>query len=102
MKLKHKAEKEIKKEIVEIVGRYIDLNQYKLFFFGSRITGKGNDRSDIDLGIKGEKVVPIKAMSNIKEDLENLSTLYTIDIVDFSKVSFDFNKFATKNIEYLN
>lgn len=102
MKLEHKAEKEVKKEILKVVGKHIDLEQYKLFFFGGRVDGRGDDRSDIDLGIKGEKAVPVEAMSNIEEDLENLPMLYTIDVVDFSKVSSDFDKFATKSIEYLN
>ncbi len=102
MNLKHRAEEDITKEILEVVEKYIDLEQYKLFFFGGRVESKGDDRSDIDLGIKGDKAVPVEAMSSIEEDLENLPMLYTIDVVDFSRVSSDFDKFATKNIEYLN
>jgi len=49
MRLEHYPIEKLKKEILEIIGKHLDLNKYKIFFFGSRVTGKGNDRSDIDI-----------------------------------------------------
>jgi septum formation topological specificity factor MinE len=40
MKLKHYPLKKLKKEILEIVGKYLDLKEYKVFFFGSRVSEK--------------------------------------------------------------
>jgi len=102
MRLEHKSEKELKKEIIQIAEKYLDLNKYQLFFFGSRVSGKGDSRSDIDLGIKGNKRLSAEISENIKDDLENLPTLYSIDFVDFENVSKDFRELAEKNIEYLN
>jgi len=102
MRLEHKSEKELKKEILQIAGKYLDLNEYQLFFFGSRVSGKGDSRSDIDVGIQGRQKLPFVAKMQIEEDLENLPTLYSIDFVDFENVSEDFRELAEKNIEYLN
>ena len=99
MRLEHYPENKIKKEIVAIVSKYLDISQYKIFIFGSRVTGKGNDRSDIDVGIEGETEIPSNIISKIKEDLDNIRTLYKIDFVDFKKVAPDFREVALQNIE---
>ncbi len=74
-----------------------------MFFFGSRVTGKGVDeRSDIDVGFSGLKELQGKEISGIKEAIENLPTLYKIDFVDFSKVSENFKSVALKQIELID
>lgn len=91
-----------KKEILEIVGHHLDLTVYKVFFFGSRVLGKGSDRSDIDIGIEGPSAVSWQAMDAIKQAVFNLPTLYKIDIVDFKDVSEKFYQVAKEKIEFLN
>ena len=102
MRLEHKSEKELKKEILQIAEKYLDLSQYQLFFFGSRVSGKSFERSDIDVGIQGHQKLPFIAKMQIEEDLENLPTLYKIDLIDFNDVSEDFKKVALKSIEPIN
>ena len=102
MQLEHYPVEKLKKEILEIVGKYLDLKEYKVFFFGSRVRGDNFPRADIDIGIKGPKTVPFEVMVRIKEDLENLPTLYRFDVIDFKDVPEKFKKIALKNIEYLN
>lgn len=101
MKLEHYSVGKLKKEIFDIIGRYLDLKKYKVFFFGSRVKGDNFPRSDIDIGIKGPKTVPFEVVVRIKEDIENLPTLYKFDVVDFKDVSEKFKKIALKNIEYI-
>jgi len=101
MRLEFYSQEKLKKEIRDIAGKYLNLGKYRVFFFGSRVTGKGNERSDIDIGIEGAEEVSWQAMSKIKEDVENLPTLYKIDIVDFKKVSSDFYNVAMRDIEPL-
>lgn len=91
----------LKKEIVGIVSRHVDLAEYKIFFFGSRVSGKGNQYSDIDIGIEGHEEIPYEIMTKIRDDIEKLSILYKIDIVDFKKVSPDFREVALTHREYL-
>ena len=101
MRLEHYSSDKFRKEVISIVGRYLNLNQNRVFFFGSRVTGKGNERSDIDIGIEGVEEIPWQAMAKIKEDVENLPILYKVDIVDFRKVSPDFYDLAKQDIEML-
>ena len=99
MRLEHYPEEKLKKEILEIVGKYLDLSKYKIFFFGSRVAGKGDERSDIDVGIEGQEPLPPGALSDIQEEFENLPTLYKVEIVDFSRVDDRFKKVAKEHIE---
>lgn len=102
MRLEFYPVEKLKKEILEIIGRYLDLKVYRVFFFGSRVIGKGSERSDIDVGIEGPLPVPPKIMSEIEDEIENLPTLYKIEIVDFSQVPEKFKKVAKEKIEILN
>jgi len=36
MKLKFYSEKKLKKELLKIIGKYLDLKKYKIFFFDSK------------------------------------------------------------------
>jgi len=101
MRLEHYSSDKFRGEIIDIVGRYLDLNQNRIFFFGSRVAGGGNERSDIDVGIEGVEEVPWQVMAKIKEDVENLPILYKVDIVDFKKVSPDFYDLAKRDVEML-
>jgi len=99
MRLEHYPLEKLKKEILEIVGKYLDLSKYRVFFFGSRVDNKGNERSDIDVGVEGDEKIPGAVLSAIREEIDDLQTLYKIEVVDFKNVSRDFYKVASKNIE---
>jgi uncharacterized protein len=101
MKLEHYPQEKLKEEILEIVGKYLDLREYRVFFFGSRVSGQGDERSDVDVGIEGSVPVPKDAMRDIQEGIENLPTLYKIDIIDFCEVTEKFKKVAKQHIEIL-
>lgn len=101
MRLEFYSIEKLKKDILGIVAKYLNTSEYKPFFFGSRASGKGNQYSDIDIGIKGPQEIPYEIMAQIKEDIENLPTLYKIEIVDFGKVSSDFRDVALSHREYL-
>lgn len=101
MKLEYYPEEKLKKEILEIIKKYLDLKDYKVFLFGSRVRGDSFPRSDIDIGILGKKPVPPQIMFKIKEEIEELPTLYKFDLIDFFDVSEDFKKEALKYVEEL-
>ena len=101
MKLAYYSEKKLKKEIKKIIGKYLDLKKYKVFFFGSRVKGDNFPRADIDIGIDGPRAVPIEIMAEIEDEISNLSTLYKIDIVDFRNVADDFYEVAKQNVEMI-
>ncbi len=99
MEIIHYSEENLKKDVLRIIGKYLNLNEYKVFFFGSRVRKNNSPRSDIDIGIEGAKPIPIEIMAKIKEEISNLPVLYQIDIVDFGNASEDFYKVAKKYIE---
>jgi predicted nucleotidyltransferase len=101
MRLEYYPADKLKKEILEILGKYLDLSKYKVFFFGSRVRGNSDERADIDIGIEGPEI-PAYAKLEIEEELENLPILYKIDFVDFNNVDEDFKKIAKKYVEYIN
>ena len=102
MKLEHRSISAFKKEVLRVIGEHLDLKQYKVFFFGSRVEGKGSERSDIDIGIEGSKPVPFHAMMEIKEAFGEMPILYKIDVVDFKKVSEEFYEVAKQATEPIN
>lgn len=101
MKLEHYPVEKLKREILKIVGKHLDLKKYKVFFFGSRVLGKGTERADIDVGIDGPEPIPSVVWLAIQEEVENLPTLYKIDIVDFKRLSSKFRRVALERLEYI-
>ena len=101
MELESYPVKKLKKQILEIVGEYLDLNVYNVFFFGSRVKGDNFPRSDIDIGIKGPNKIPAVIKLKIREEIYKLPTLYKFDIVYFNNVSEKFKREALKNVEYI-
>lgn len=102
MRIEHGSIEKIKKQILDAVGKHLDLCEYRVFFFGSRVLGKGNEGSDVDIGIKGPQSIPLDIFSKIEEEIEEIRILYSIEIVDFSRVSEKFKKVAMQKVEYLN
>lgn len=99
MKLKHYSSSKLKQQIKAIVKKYLDLNKYSLFLFGSRVRGDNFERADIDIGIEGPDKIEPQIKFKIKEDLENLPVLYKFDLIDFKAVTPKFKKEALKYIE---
>ena len=57
---------EIKEKIAEIIIGKLTLSHYKVFLFGSRVNGKANTRSDIDIGIEASEQIPLNIMTELK------------------------------------
>jgi len=77
--------------------------EFDLFIFGSQANRQELIAADIDLGIQANKPIEPKILSNIKHMLnDELPSLYTFDVVDFSKVDASFANVALENIEYLH
>ena len=49
----------------------------KVILYGSRAKGTARERSDIDIAVCGTK-----DFDRLLEDIENIPTLYTVDLVD--------------------
>ena len=73
-----KPEDIFKEEIIGIIKRRIDLPHYKIFYFGSRINGKGTERSDIDIGVEADKPLPAAVVTGITDELKGLPIMQKI------------------------
>ena len=84
--------------IKETVRKHLPEDDYRIFVYGSRAAGNAQKWSDIDIGIRGEKEVPVRKLALIAEELEQSKIPYKVDVVDFSKTSAEFKKLALKEI----
>lgn len=53
MRLDHYSFHDLNAQILQVVGKYLDLSLYRVFIFGSRVGRFSSERSDIDIGILG-------------------------------------------------
>jgi len=81
-----------------VVRRHVPDPAYRVFLFGSRAAGSAAERSDIDIGIEGPAPVPHATLAAIRDELDEAPTLYTIDIVDFTRVPDKFRRVAQQRI----
>jgi predicted nucleotidyltransferase len=81
-----------------MIRRHVPDPAYKVFLFGSRAVGSAAERSDIDIGIEGPAPVPHSVLAAIRDELDEAPTLYTIDVVDFTRVPDEFREVAQQRI----
>lgn len=89
-------------KIKKIIFQFLDPQKDRVFIFGSRAIGNGRKFSDIDIGVKSNKQINSITLSDIEEAFEESNIPYTVDVVDFSQVSANFNEVAKQKIIYLN
>ncbi len=88
MKL-HISESE-KKIVLEAIRKYFP--QAKISFFGSRVHGHHKEYSDLDVCVDDSKPLDLNKFSLLQEDLSNSNVPYQIDIVDWNRITSDFQK----------
>ena len=83
--------------VKEIALKNLSNINVEVFLFGSRATSSELDKSDIDIGILGNKKVSSIIISKLYEELEESVVPYHVDIVDFFNVDKEFRRLATQN-----
>lgn len=97
-----RREDTIKNEIKNaILSEKERLTGFKVFFFGSRVSGTCRERSDYDIGLSGNTDLDLHTFFRLEEKLDAINTLYKIDLVNFSDVSDEFRKEAMKDMEVI-
>lgn len=91
-------EVEIIQEVWRLFKEIIGENNYELYLFGSRSTKTNVPHSDFDFCIVGKKPVPSEKMYRLKQAIEDMKTLYSIDIVDFEGTNEAFKEIAKKEM----
>jgi predicted nucleotidyltransferase len=85
---------EVQRLSARVIRAHLGNPAYRIFLFGSRAAGTARPRSDIDIGIEGPAPVPFETLTAIAEDLEDVRSLYSIDVVDFRRVPERFRQVA--------
>lgn len=61
----------------KIIDKCVEYKAEEVILFGSRAKGTETERSDIDIAVSG-----VTDIDGLQEELEDLPTLYSIDLVD--------------------
>lgn len=79
-----------KETIINIIKQL--LPQANIYLFGSRARNDHQPESDIDVAIDNKQKIDSYILSDIKEQIEESTIPFTVDIVDLNRVSDDFKK----------
>ena len=83
-----------KKTLIKIITKHVP--QGTIYLFGSRAAQTAQKTSDIDIAIDAGKIIQTIALSNIKEEVEESTIPFFVDIVDFHAVDNDMQNQITK------
>jgi len=77
------------------------LKGHKIILFGSRAQERSEFKSDFDIGIIGKEQLDLGNYFILKDAIENLPTLFQIDLVDLCRVHDKFRTEALKNYQVI-
>lgn len=78
--------RDIARQVAELARQFVD-ESVEVLWFGSWPRGESRERSDIDIALSLGRAIPLDRMAAFREAVvEELSTLYEIDLVDLSTV----------------
>lgn len=70
-----------------------------LYLIGSRAEGTAGKYSDFDFAIVSDAPLDRKRLSKLRSNIEELKTLYAIEIVDLNHASEDFKNIARRTMK---
>jgi predicted nucleotidyltransferase len=88
-------------QILAILKRYLKNDRYRVFLYGSWASMHARPTSDIDIAILGMRPVTDAVFLKIREEIDNLPTLRSIDIVDLSRADRNFRDAVLRESEEL-
>lgn len=77
-----------------ILKRYVP--EFKVWAFGSRVTGMHKPYSDLDLALVGDEPLAIETRAALVEALSNSSLPYKVDLVDWASTTDSFKEIIEK------
>ncbi len=95
--MKYKA-KDITQRVVDLLKQ--ELNPERIILFGSRAKGSAKPYSDIDIAIEGGKTLDYREKRKLKEKIEDISGIYTVDLVFLDGVEDDFAEIIKKHVGF--
>lgn len=90
-----------KDEIKDRLIKYFSPEDCFIFIFGSRATNSARYNSDWDIGLISKNIIRGAKMEKARENLEQIRTLHSFDLVNFANTSEEFKSIALQHIEPL-
>lgn len=81
-------------ELQGILKRFVP--DYKVWAFGSRVTGNHKPYSDLDIALVGDEPISIQTRAALTEALSESALPYKVDIVDWASTSEAFQQLIDK------
>ena len=76
--------------VIESIRKYFPSAQ--ILFFGSRANGKFKPTSDLDVCLKDRQPLDLAQWAQLESDLSSSDLPYKVDLVDWSRVTPEFQK----------
>ena len=89
----------IEKKHLEILKNILKKYSYTFYAYGSRVTGKNRQYSDLDLCYK--EIIPTKIILDIEEELEESDIPFRVDLVYWDNMPEGFQKLIEKDLKPL-
>ena len=93
--LKALSADEVLAAVSAIIARY--LPAARILLFGSRARGNARRSSDLDIAVDAGSKIPLEVIARIEEEIDELHTLKSIDIIDMNRVNHAFKAIILKN-----
>ena len=87
------------KMVLDIINKY---DSYKFYAYGSRVKGNFVKSSDLDLLVKGDKLLPMQVIEKIKNDFYQSLLPFIVNITDYYDIKSDFYKLIEQDLFPLN
>lgn len=81
--------------VIETIQHYFP--DASILFFGSRVTGKHKKTSDLDVCIKQKSFLDLANWSKLEEDFSQSDLPFKIDLIDWNRVTPEFQSLILKN-----
>ena len=78
-----------------IIAKY--LPDARIVLFGSRAKGDARDTSDFDIAVDAGLKISLGVIARIKDEIDELHTLKSIDIIDLNRVNPKFKTIICKS-----
>lgn len=67
-------------------------SNYEVLVFGSRVNGNTHEHSDLDIALRGSDKIDLLLLADIKDEFQNSDLRFRVDIIDFNRISTEFQK----------
>lgn len=87
------------KTVLAILSEHVP--DYEVWAFGSRVNQRPKRHSDLDLVIRTNSSLPVNVLANLRDSFSESNLPFKVDVVDWAKISKDFQKIIRENFEVI-